>query len=145
MQNQQKQAESKLRQLRKDEKLLNEELIKVLRGSSSLNRNTIQSLIDENHNEQKEVEAILRDCQNAASKENFRIKLLGNHLKDITNWSIQFDSMTIDKRRAVLHQMISRIEVTRGYNISILFNVSLEDFTGEHSEQKAGENLAVGH
>ena len=144
MQNQQRQVESKLRQLRKDEKLLNEELIKVLRGSSALNRDTIQSLIDENHNEQKEAEAILRDCQNAASKESFRIKLLDNHLKDIMNWSMQFDSMTIDERRAVLHQMIGRIEVTRGYDISILFNVSLEDFTGEYSEQKTGETLTVG-
>ena len=126
--NQQKEAEAKLRQLRANEKLLKEELIQVLHGASSLSRETIQSIIDENQQEQKTVEQVLRNCETEISKENFRIQLLDNRLGDIVDWGRQFDFMTNDEKRAVLNQLINRIDISRNYEMKILFNVSLEDF-----------------
>ena len=140
---QQMQAEAKLEKLRKDEKLLREELLLVLRGTSSLNRDMINEMIESNHQEQEEVARIIRDCETAQSRENFRLNFLNNRLKNIVDWGEQFLNMTKDEQRAVLNQLISRIEVFRDYEIKIMFNVSLEDFSGSDSEPEFGENAAL--
>ncbi len=131
---QKKQAEARLANLRKDEKLLNEELIQVLRGSSAVGKDTIYTMLEENKAEQNAVEKIIRDCETAVSRENFRLNFLDNRLKDIVDWGEQFISMTTDEQRAVLNRLINRIEVSRDYNIKILFNVDLNEFFGEESE-----------
>ena len=56
----------------------------------------------------------------------------------------QFDEMTIDEKRAVLNQLIDRIEVTRDYHIEIRFNVCLDDFAGEKPDLCTEEATASG-
>ncbi len=136
---QQKQAEARLLRLRKDEKLLNEELMQVLRGASAVGRDTIYKMLEENKKEQEIVENEIRNCETATSRENFRINFLNNKLKDIVDWGEQFENMTKDEQRAVLSQLINRIEIYRGYKIKILFNVSLDEFFGENSDDAAVE------
>ena len=59
--------------------------------------------------------------------------------RNIVDWGAQFANMTKDEQRAVLSQLISRIEVSRNYEIMILFNVSLDEFFGENSDEEAAE------
>ena len=134
-----RQAKTRLEKLHKDEKLLKEELLLVLRGSSSLGRDVINEMIETNQQEQAEVTRIIRDLETAKSQENFRLNFLNNQLKNIVDWGEQFVNMTKDEQRAVLSQLINRIEVYRDYDIKILFNVNLEDFTGENSSEEAAE------
>ena len=60
------------------------------------------------------------------------------------DWGQRFDFMTVDEQRAVLTQLIERIEVTRGYHIKIKFTVSLEDFFGEEAVNAYFSRKAVG-
>ena len=60
----------------------------------------------------------------------------------IVDWGKQFVSMTTDEKRAVLNQLINRIEVSRDYEIKILFNLSLEEFFGENSNKKIRRKAA---
>ena len=140
--NQQKQAESRLTKLRKDEKLLNDELMQVLRGSSAVSKDTVYKMLEENKKEQEAVEEEIHNCETAVSKEKFRLRFLDNRLKDIVDWGKQFVSMTTDEKRAVLNQLINRIEVSRDYEIKILFNLSLEEFFGENSNKKIRRKAA---
>ncbi len=113
--------------------------MQVLRGSSNVCKDTVYNMLGENKKEQEAVEAEIRNCKTAVSKENFRLRFLDNKLKDIVDWGEQFVSMTTDEQRAVLNQLINRIEVSRDYEIKILFNVNLDDFFGEESEEKTGK------
>lgn len=129
--NQQKKAEATLARLQKEQDGLKKELLKVLTGESSFDRDMLQSMMEENRIAQEEAERIIRNSRDEVEKESVRIKLLDTRLKDIVDWGERFDFMTVDEQRAVISQLIDRIEITRGYHIRITYTVNLEDFFGE--------------
>ncbi len=130
--NQQKKAEATLGRLQKEQDGLKKELLKVLTGESSFDRDILQSMLEENRIAQEEAERIIRNSRDEVEKESVRIKLLDTRLKDIVDWGERFDFMTVDEQRAVINQLIERIEITRGYHIKITYTVNLEDFFGEN-------------
>ena len=130
-QSRQKQAEAQLSRLMKEQDGLKKELLRVVTGESTFDRNLLQSMLDDNQKAVSEAENTIRQIKSEADKESRRIKLLDTRLKDVADWAVRFDFMSIDERRAVLNQLIERIEVTRDYHIKIKFAVSLEDFFGD--------------
>jgi len=128
--NQLKQAEATLSRLQKEQEGLKKELLRVVTGTSSFDRDLLQSMLDENRVAQEEAEETIRNTRAEAEKESTRIKLLDTRFKDIVDWADRFDFMTVDEQRAVLNQLLERVEVSRGYHIRITFAVSLEDFFG---------------
>lgn len=131
--NQQKQAEATLSRLHKEQDGLKKELLKLVTGESGFDRDMLQSMLEENRKAQEEAEETIRNSRAEAEKESTRIRLLDTRLKDIIDWGERFDFMTVDEQRAVLNQLIERIEVTRDYHIKITYAVNLEDFFGEDS------------
>lgn len=132
--NQMKQAEATLARLQKEQEGLKKELLRVVTGASSFDRDLLQSMLDENRKAQEEAEDTIRNSRSEAEKENIRIKLLDTRLKDIVDWGERFDFMTTDEKRSVLNQLIERVEISRDYHIRITYTVSLEDFFGEEIE-----------
>ncbi len=45
-----------------------------------------------------------------------------------TNWADEFDSASLERKKMIIGQLISRIEIGRGYKINIEFNVDYEQF-----------------
>lgn len=128
--NQLKQAEATLNRLQKEQEGLKKELLRVVTGTSAFDRDLLQSMLDENKAAQEEAEETIRNTRAEAEKESTRIKLLDTRFKDIVDWAERFDFMTLDEQRAVLNQLLERVEVSRDYHIRITFAVSLEDFFG---------------
>lgn len=126
-----KKAEAALARLQKEQEGLKKELLKVVTGDSTFDRNLLQSILDENQKAIDKEADTIRDTQTAADREAKKISFLENHLREIENWRLKFDLMTVDEQRAVLTRLIDRIEVSRNYRIKIIFTVSLEDFFGE--------------
>lgn len=135
----QKQAESTLSRLQKEQEGLKQELLRVVTGTSSFDRDLLQSMLEENRKAQEEAEDTIRNSRAEADKESMRIKILDTRLKDITDWGERFDFMSIDEQRAVLNQLIERIDVSRDYHLKITFAVSLEDFFGEDARRVIGK------
>ena len=67
-------------------------------------------MLDENRKAREDVEEAIRNAASVAEKESSRIRLLNTRLKDIRDWGERFDFMTIDEQRAVLNQLIERID-----------------------------------
>ena len=44
------------------------------------------------------------------------------------SWANTFDEMPVDEKRAVISELISRIEVSRGYELNITLNIDYEQF-----------------
>lgn len=105
-----KQAEATLTRLRKEQDGLKKELLKVITGDSSFDRDLLQQMLDENRKAREDVEEAIRNAASVAEKESSRIRLLNTRLKDIRDWGERFDFMTIDEQRAVLNQLIERID-----------------------------------
>ena len=89
---------------------MKKELLKVITGDSSFDRDLLQQMLDENRKAQEDVEEAIRNAAFVAEKESSRIRLLNTRLKDIRDWGERFDFMTIDEQRAVLNQLIERID-----------------------------------
>ena len=138
----QKKAEATLSRLQKEQDGLKKELLRVVTGSSSFDRDLLQSMLDENRKAQEEAEEAIRNSQAETEKESARMKLLDTRLKDIIEWSQRFDFMTVDEQRSVLTQLIERIEISKGYHLKIEFTVSLEDFFGETADTELARKLA---
>ena len=134
-----KQAEATLNRLQKEQDGLKKELLRVVTGTSSFDRDLLQSMLEENRRAQEEAEETIRNVRAEADKVSTRLQLLDTRFKDIVDWGERFDLMSVDEQRAVLNQLIERVEVSRDYHIKIRFAVSLEDFFGEEvmKEQKA--------
>ena len=126
-----KKAEAALARLQKEQEGLKKELMKVVTGDSSFDRNLLQSMLDENQKAMDRESETIRDTRAAADREADKMAFLENHLKDIENWKTRFDFMSVDEQRAVLTQLIDRIEVSRDYRMKIVYTVSLEDFYGD--------------
>ena len=137
---QMKQAESTLARLQKEQDGLKAELLRVLTGSSNFDRDLLQSMLEENRKAQIETEETIRNLNAEASKEVDRMAALDRLVKNVLDWRQRFDSMAVDERRAVLQQLIDRIDISRGYRMKIQFKVSLEDFLGEEKETEKVRN-----
>lgn len=133
-------AESTLARLQKEQDGLKAELLRVLTGSSNYDRDLLQSMLEENRKVQIETEETIRNLNAEASKEVDRMAALDRLVKNVLDWRQRFDSMAVDERRAVLQQLIDRIDISRGYRMKIQFKVSLEDFLGEEKETEKVRN-----
>ncbi len=69
-------------------------------------------MLDDNQKAVSDAENTIRQIKSEADKESRRIKLLDTRLKDVEDWAMRFDFMSFDEQRAVLNQLIERIEVT---------------------------------
>ena len=48
--------------------------------------------------------------------------------KRFISWANTFDNMSVEEKRAVLSELISRIEVGKGYDVKIILNIDYEQF-----------------
>ncbi len=138
-----KKAETALARLQKEQEGLKKELLRVITGESSFDRNLLQSMLEENQKAMDREEETIRDTKSAADREVKRIAFLENHLKEIEDWRSRFDFMTVNEQRAVLTQLIDRIEISRDYHMRIVYTVSLEDFFGTETDRTLNSEVAA--
>lgn len=132
-----KKAQSVLERLHREQDGLKNELLRVVMGNSEFDRNLLKSMIEENMAAQITAEAELKQAQTDAGREEERINYLETQYHNISDWAEQFDSAPVDTQKMILAHLIERIDIRKGYHISIKFFVSLEDFLGEGSGETA--------
>ena len=64
------------------------------------------------------------------------LQFLSNQYQCIMEWADSYDLMQQDEKKMVLAHLIERIEVRRGYYITVKFYVALEDFQKKAAEEK---------
>lgn len=114
---------------------LKEEIIKALMGTSAFSESMIKELL-----QKKEAEIIeLRNAEDFLQNELMRIDAAkSTHLElshELENWSELFDQHDLMKRKAMILNLVNRIDVY-GERVEITYNITVDAFSTEsHSEE----------
>ena len=49
----------------------------------------------------------------------------------LTGWANEFEFATIERKKMIIYQLTSRIEISRGYKVNIVLNIDYKRFCEE--------------
>ena len=115
--------------LKDDERnALKDEMIRVIRGKSSIDRDMIQQLLDENQAAIQAAQDALTAAQNKLEEIEQENKKAENDCSNLFTWASIYQNASFQQRQTILNQFIKEVRVGRDYDIEIILNVPLEEF-----------------
>lgn len=116
-------------QAKEDErKALKDEMIRIIRGQSVLDRETLQQLLDENQEALDLSRKNLTDAQEKQTSIEQQNKKAETDCSDLFTWASTYQEASFEQRQAILKQFIKEVRVGRDYEIEIILNVPLDEF-----------------
>lgn len=123
-----KAAEDHLRKLNAEKEAIEKEILKTLMGDSSLNTEVLNSMMS-NVNERIDIaEKAIFDLRRENDYENKHFQQLSGQYQNILKWADTYDWAELDEKKMILAHLIERIEIRRGYCITVKFFIALEEF-----------------
>lgn len=107
---------------------LKDEMIRVIRGKSSIDRDMIQQLLDENQAAIQAAQDALTAAQNKLEEIEQENKKAENDCSNLFTWASTYQNASFQQRQTILNQFIKEVRVGRDYDIEIILNVPLEEF-----------------
>ncbi len=104
------------------------ETIKVIRGTSKLSIDLLNSLIEETQTEIQAAEAQIAEAEHAHATLVDSSKELKQEYNKLLTWADLYDQSTFEAKKMIAAQLIKSVHVGRAYNIEIVFNVSFQEF-----------------
>ena len=124
--------------LKDDERnALKDEMIRVIRGKSSIDRDMIQQLLDENQAAIQAAQDALTAAQNKLEEIEQENKKAENDCSNLFTWASTYQNASFQQRQAILNQFIKEVRVGRDYDIEIILNVPLAEFEGFKSHLRS--------
>lgn len=124
--------------LKKAEYLLSKyegEVIKCIEGTSALSKGMLDRLI---RNTEADLAHIRKEYKQALANvvdERNELKKLDQYYKEFMGWADEFEMATVDRKRMILGQLFTKVEVGRGYKVTVHLNMSYKQFLGLGDEQ----------
>jgi len=131
-----KRCEGELERLNARRETVEKEIINCLMGESKLTADVLNPMLNDIRNRIDATEKVIADLQKKKDNEDNHLRFLSNQYKCIMEWADSYDLMQQDEKKMVLAHLIERIEVSRGYYITVKFYVALEDFQRNNSVNK---------
>ena len=122
------QAEKTLHTKEDERNALKDEMIRIIRGQSVLDRETLQQLMEENQAAIDEAVENLAAAQTKKATIEQENKKAERDCSDLFTWASTYQGASFEKRQAILHQFIKEVRVGRDYEIEIILNVPLDEF-----------------
>lgn len=121
-------ASNQYEEKKKDLDDLRGETIKVIRGTSKLDADLLNSLVGEATESQEAAELTLKAAKEelencVASAETVRCEYA-----QLLSWADMYENCTFEAKKMIVAQFIKGVYVYRDYELEIEFNVSFEDF-----------------
>ncbi len=113
------------------------ETIKVIRGTSKLSIDLLNSLIEEAQAEIQAAEAQLAEAEYVHATLIVSNKELKQEYNKLLTWADLYDQSTFEAKKMIAAQLIKSVHVGRDYNIEIVFNISFQEF---QEAKLSGEN-----
>ena len=131
-----KRCEGELERLNARRETIEKEIINCLMGESKLTAEALNPMLNDIRNRIDATEKVMADLQREKDNEESHLQFLTNQYQCIMEWADSYDLMQQDEKKMVLAHLIERIEVYRGYHITVKFYVALEDFQKNAAEEK---------
>ena len=133
-----RELDAKLQSAKKELELYEAQIIKCIEGKSKLSEVTLARMISRAEEAvavyEKEIEKARLDKQNqkdtAAQIEDF--------YKEFKGWADEYESAALERRRVILSQLFSRIEIGRGYEVKVEIAMSYKQFLNLSENTQTG-------
>jgi len=120
---------------------LRQEVVNSLTGESDFDTAMLKELLIENEAAVMEAEASMLQSQSAKDNADEGIHYINEQYQNITDWAVEFESADCDTKKMILAKMIERIDVDRGYHITITFFITEEEF--EQAVQNINTDVTI--
>ena len=107
---------------------LTEEISKCLLGESRFTEEMLGDLIDKKKNELKAAQDAVRQLDAQAENQEKIALELGRYYDQFTSWADEFDVASMERKRMILSELFSRIELDRGYQIRFEVDLNYRQF-----------------
>lgn len=138
-----RELDAKLQSAKKELELYEAQIIKCIEGKSKLSEATLARMISRAEDSvavyEKEIEKARMDKQNqkdtAAQIEDF--------YKEFKGWADEYESAALERRRVILSQLFSRIEIGRGYEVKVEIAMSYKQFLNLSENTQTGNRTVA--
>ena len=107
---------------------LKKEMIRVIQGTSGLDREMIQQMVNENKEALLTAQTNLADSEEKLKEIEEQNQKAERNCSDLFTWASTYKGASFERRQAILKQFIKEVRVGRDYNIEIVLNVPLDEF-----------------
>lgn len=122
-------AEKKIKAAQYKQKRYEDKVIRCLDGQSRFSEEMLARLIAEAETEvrqaKEEYAELLRNDTTRATIQQIR-----SYYDEFLGWANEFDLATIPRKRAILGQLIEKVEVGKGYKVTVHLRMSYAQFLG---------------
>jgi DNA invertase Pin-like site-specific DNA recombinase len=128
MKTKKREAEQEIKQWNERLAQLTEEIPKSLMGKSTFAPDILSMAIDSAKTKLQNTEDILAQLNHNLSDSQSVLKKLNFHYEQFRSWSEVFKAASLEERKMIICQLIREINVSRGYKMYIVLDMSYEQF-----------------
>lgn len=123
---------------------LRAETIKVVQGTSRLNVDLLNSLVDETSDQIKQLEQQIQATTTELEETLRDASQVLQEYDQLVGWAEMYDNCTFESKKMIVAQFVKAVRVRRDYEIDIEFNVSFEEFQALYLEGEPEESRGPG-
>ena len=127
------------RQKQREYQDLRAETIKVVQGTSRLNVDLLNSLVDETSDQIKQLEQQIQATTTELEETLRDASQVLQEYDQLIGWAEMYDNCTFEAKKMIVAQFVKAVRVRRDYEIDIEFNVSFEEFQALYLEGEPEE------
>ena len=107
---------------------LRKEVLKALSGESSFDANMLNAMLKEQETKRIEQNQTLEALKLEADRGNTMIQDLKSQYNQFVQWAAVYDEACMETRKMIVSQLFNRIEVSRGYQLKVEMNITVQQF-----------------
>lgn len=104
------------------------EIVKCLSGDSVFSSEDLSKMISEQKQRIQDMEKELNKMQSEIDDKATAMQSILPAYDRFKGWAEEYERLPLEQKRAVLCELIARVELYKGYQIKIVFNVEYEQF-----------------
>ena len=104
------------------------EVLRCLEGNSNFSQEMLARLIAKAETELRQAKLDYAHLQSDAENERETLRKVDAYYDEFVGWAEEFELVPIQRKRMILSQLITKVEVGRKYAVTIEINMSYKQF-----------------
>lgn len=122
---------------------LRAETIKVVQGTSRLNADLLNSLVEETKTQIADLEQQIQKGKEELQVRSSNAEKVRQEYAQLVSWADMYDSCTFEAKKMIVAQFVKSVSVKRDYEIDITFSVAFEEFQEIYLEPETEEEKQI--
>lgn len=122
---------------------LRAETIKVVQGTSRLNADLLNSLVEETKTQIADLEQQIQKGKEELQVRSSNAEKVRQEYAQLVSWADMYDNCTFEAKKMIVAQFVKSVSVKRDYEIDITFSVAFEEFQEIYLEPETEEEKQI--